>query len=68
MLKLQIFEQIYFFHQKCFFSNGECNLDNGSKYFSESPHICSSDSENHEKKLWTFRKENNFPKNVPMYM
>ena len=34
MLKLQFFEQIYFFHQKWFFSNGECNLDNGSKYFS----------------------------------
>ena len=34
MLKLQFFEQIYFFHQKWFFSNGECNPDNGSKYFS----------------------------------
>ena len=34
MLKRKIFEQIYFFHQKWFFSNGECNPDNGSKYFS----------------------------------
>ena len=29
-----------FFHQKWFFSNGECNLDNGSKkFFSESPQL-----------------------------
>ena len=34
MLKLQFFEQIYFFHQKWFVSNGKCNPDNGSKYFS----------------------------------
>ena len=34
MLKLHFFEQIYFSHQKWFFSNGQCNLDNGSKYFS----------------------------------
>ena len=33
-LKLQFFEKIWFFHQKRFFSNGECNLDNGSNYFS----------------------------------
>ena len=31
MLKLQFFEQIYFFHQKWIFSNGEFNRDNGSK-------------------------------------
>ena len=38
LLKLEFFEQTYFFHQKWFFSNGACNFDNDSKQFSPTIH------------------------------
>ena len=63
MLKIHFFEQIYFFHQKRLFSNGDCNFDNGSKQFSLTNHKFSAHiPKTTKKKLWTIRKENNFPK------
>ena len=62
MLKLQFFEQIYFFHQKCFFSNGECNLDNGSKYFSLRVHTFAAQIPKTTKKTELFERKKTFLK------
>ena len=63
MLKLHFFEQIYFFHQKWFFSNGECNPDNGSKYFSLRVHTSAAQIPKTTKKNFElFERKITFPK------
>ena len=58
-----------FFHQKRLFSNGECNFDNASDNFSLKIYRFAAQNPNTTwKSLWIFRKEHNFPQNVPMYI
>ena len=57
-----------FFHQKWFFSNAECSFGNGSKHFFLRIHRLAAQIPKTTKKNWTFRKEKNFLKNLPMYM
>ena len=68
MWKLQFFEQIYFFHEKWFFSNGECNLDNGSKEFSLRVHTFAAQIPKTTKRSGIFWNDKKSPQNVPMYM
>ena len=69
MLKLQFFEQTYFFHQKWFFSNGECNFESGTeKKFSLRVNKFAAQIPKTTKKSGIFRNDNKIPQNVPMYM
>ena len=62
------FWTIFFFHQKWLFSNGECNLDNGSKKVSLRVHTIAAQIPKTTKKSGIFWNDNKIPQNVPMYM
>ena len=69
MLKLPFFEQIYFFIKNESLATENATLTTvANNFLRESTHLQLRFRKSPKKKHWTFRKENNFPKNVPMYI